>query len=78
MGYAYATGETELADFYEKRFRDEFMPAFEAWVETKPLKNPRAALSPFTMPQYTLAATNEAERFEAAAADASREVRIDI
>jgi len=75
---AYATGETELADFYEKRFRDEFKPAFEAWVATKPLENPRAALSPFAMPQYTLAATKEAERLEAVAADASHEVRIDI
>jgi hypothetical protein len=75
---AYATGETELAEFYAKRFRDEFKPAFEAWVATKPLKNPRAPLSPFAMPQYQLAARKEAERQEAAATTASHEVRIDI
>ena len=75
---AYATGETELAEFYAKRFRDEFRPAFEAWVATKPLKNPRAPLSPFAMPQYQLAARKEAERQEAAATTASHEVRIDI
>jgi len=75
---AYATGETELAEFYAKRFRDEFRPAFEAWVATKPLKNPRAPLSPFAMPQYQLAARKEAERNEAAATAASHEVRIDI
>lgn len=74
---AYATSETELADFYRKRFRDEFEPAFEAWVATKPLRNPSAPLSPFAMPQYQLAATKEAERQEAATA-ASHEVRIDI
>jgi hypothetical protein len=75
---AYATGETELAEFYAKRFRDEFRPAFEAWVATKPLKNPRAPLSPFAMPQYQLVARKEAERNEAAATAASHEVRIDI
>ena len=75
---AYATGETELAEFYAKRFRDEFRPAFEAWVATKPLKNPLAPLSPFAMPQYQLVARKEAERHEAAATAASHEVRIDI
>ena len=75
---AYATGETELAEFYENRFRDEFRPAFDAWIATKPLKNPRAALSPFAMPQYQLAATKEAERHEAVAAAASHTVQIDI
>jgi len=75
---SYATGESKLAKFYAKRFRDEFKPAFEAWVATKPLKNPRAPLSPFAMPQYQLAARKEAERNEAAATAASHEVRIDI
>ena len=75
---AYATGETELAEFYEKRFRDEFRPAFEAWIATKPLRNPRAALSPFALPEYKLAATKEADRLEALAAEASHVVRIDI
>lgn len=75
---AYATGETELADFYEKRFRNEFKPAFDAWIAMRPLRNPRAALSPFAMSQYQLAATKEAERHEALATAASHQVRIDI
>jgi len=75
---AYATGEAALADFYRKRFRDEFEPAFEAWVATKPLRNDDAPLSPFVLPEYELAATKEAERLEAAATEASHEVRIDI
>lgn len=75
---AYATGETELADFYRRRFRDEFEPAFEAWVATKPLRNPGAPLSPFAMPEYKLAETQEAERFEEEATAASHTVRVDI
>ena len=64
---AYATGERELADFYFKRFRKEFRPAVTAWIATRPLKNPRAPLTPFAMPQYRLAARAEAQRLEAAA-----------
>ena len=71
---AYARDETELADFYRKRFRPEFQPAFEAWVRTKPRTNPNAPLSPFAMPQYKLAATAEAARLEAKAAAASQRV----
>ena len=42
--------------FYFKRFRKEFRPAVDAWVATRPLKNPNAPLTPFAMPQYKLAA----------------------
>jgi hypothetical protein len=65
---AYARDETELEGFYRKRFRPEFQPAFQAWVATKPRKNPNAPLSPFAMPQYKLAATAKADRLEARAA----------
>lgn len=75
---AYATDESELAAFYRNRFRDEFEPAFEAWIATKPRENPSAPLSPFAMPEYQLEAMKEAERLEAEAAEASHEVRIDI
>jgi hypothetical protein len=69
---AYARDETELADFYRKRFRPEFKPAFAAWVATRPRKNPGAPLSPFAMPQYKLAATAAADRLEVKAAVSSR------
>ena len=36
---AYAQQQTELADFYFKRFRKEFKPAVNAWIATRPLKN---------------------------------------
>ena len=71
---AYARGETELAAFYQRRFRDEFEPAFNAWVATKPRANPDAPPSPFAMPQYHLAASTEADRLEAKAAAASKDV----
>jgi hypothetical protein len=71
---AYARDEDELADFYRKRFRAEFEPAFEAWVATRPLKNPAAPLSPFALPQYKLAATGQADRLEAQAAASSESV----
>jgi hypothetical protein len=64
---AYARDETELESFYRKRFRPEFRPAFEAWVATKPRTNPNAPLSPFAMPQYHLAASDEADALEARA-----------
>jgi hypothetical protein len=64
---AYALRQTELADFYFKRFRREFRPAVDAWVATRPLKNPEAPLTPFAMPQYKLAARAKAERLDAEA-----------
>lgn len=62
---AYAREETMLADFYFERFRAEFKPAVDAWVATKPLKNPEAPLTPFAMPEYQLQARAEAARLQA-------------
>jgi hypothetical protein len=75
---AYARDETELAAFYRARFREEFVRAFEAWVATKPRKNPDAPLSPFVMPEYKLAASEEADQLEARAAAFSEDVGVYI
>ena len=64
---AYALEQTELADFYFARFRAEFTPAVDAWVATRPLKNDDAPLTPFAMPEYKLAARQEADGLEAEA-----------
>jgi hypothetical protein len=76
---AYARHQTQLADFYRKRFRSEFQPAVAAWIATHPLQNAHAPLTPFAMPNYRLAATSQAERLQAtaevAAAEASRDVQ---
>jgi hypothetical protein len=75
---AYATGETELTDFYRRRFREEFKPAFDAWIATRPLQNPRAPLSPFAMPQYVLAAEEKARELEATAEMSAAEARRNV
>ncbi len=75
---AFAREDDELASFYRTRFRDEFVPAFEAWVATKPRQNPEAPRSPFAMPEYRLAASEEAAELEAQAAAKSLEVQRDI
>jgi hypothetical protein len=64
---AYVRGEDELVAFYEKRFREEFKPAVDAWVATRPLRNADAPLTPFAMPEYVLAAREESERLDAEA-----------
>lgn len=61
---AYADENQELADFYRARFRDEFTPAFEAWLLTNPKTNPDAPKSPFAMTEYSLAKNEEAEALE--------------
>jgi hypothetical protein len=48
-------GDEELAEFYRTRFRDEFEPAFDAWIALDPLENPDAPPSPLGMPEYQLA-----------------------
>ena len=75
---AYALDRQELVDFYFKRFRTEFRPAVNAWLATKPLKNPKAPLTPFAMPQYKLAASADARRLDAEAEISSATVRRNI
>jgi hypothetical protein len=62
---AHATGDDELASFYADRFRDEFRPAFDAWLATDPLTDPNAPPTPFAMDEYQLDAATEAERLDA-------------
>jgi hypothetical protein len=64
---AYVGDERNLAQFYRRRFRAEFQPAFAAWLATKPRTNPSAPLSPFAMPQYRVSEAVKSERLNAAA-----------
>ena len=75
---SYARGEDELISFYQERFRQEFKPAFNAWIATKPLKTKGAPLTPFVMPQYRLAARVEAERLDQTADELSAQVHRNI
>lgn len=60
-------GERRLAQFYRRRFRKEFRPAFAAWVATSPRTNPTAPISPFAMRQYRVAEALRSGRLNTAA-----------
>jgi hypothetical protein len=68
-------GDLRLADFYRARFRDEFKPAFTAWLAAKPLTNAAAPPTPFALPQYRLQAAAEADRLDALAAKDSEQAK---
>ena len=51
-----------LAEFLFQRFRPEFKVATEAWLKTRPLKNPSAPSSPFVMNEYSLAVDKEMQQ----------------
>ena len=71
-------GETEVADFYVDRFRDEFRPAYEAWIAQQPLTNADAPSTPFAMEEYQVAAKQQAGELDAEAEASAAEVRLDI
>jgi hypothetical protein len=70
---AYADENQPLEEFYRERFRAEFAPAFEAWLTTEPTQNPEAPPSPFAMPEYQLAATQQSEDLERQASETFEE-----
>jgi hypothetical protein len=42
----------KAAEFFERRFRDEYRPAFTAWLRTDPFNNAQAPPGPIFMPEY--------------------------
>src|SRR5688572_15466684 len=56
---ALSENNQQLAQFLFERFRPEFKTAAEAWLATKPLKNPAAPRTPFVMKEYSLAVEKE-------------------
>jgi hypothetical protein len=69
----YAREDTMLTRFYESRFRDEFKPAFNEWVASRPRVNPEAAASPFQLDSYRLHENAVADSLTAEAEAAFRE-----
>ena len=51
---ARAPETTQLATIYDRRFRPECRPAFEAWLATTPSTTRRAAWPPATTPEYKI------------------------
>ena len=66
---ARAQHDEPLADFYRRRFRAEFQPAFNAWLASKERG------TPFVLPQYKLAAQAQADDLERTAAAASQRAK---
>ena len=64
---AHETGNTTLAQIYERRFRPEFTVAFGAWLATDPFTNPSAPPGPLYMPQYVSATAQQAVQLDAQA-----------
>lgn len=64
---AYATKDARLFRLAVNRFRPEYRAAFDAWVATRPLKNPKAAPDPSYLPQYRIAQQIQGHAFDAKA-----------
>ena len=62
-------GNAELTSLYERRFRAEFRPAFEAWRAQDPLHNPKVVASPLRMREYHPADVARSDRLEVVAAE---------
>src|SRR6476659_4120118 len=45
-------GNEKLAQLYQRRFRPEFVPAFNAWEAEDPINNVDAVASPLLVPEY--------------------------
>ena len=64
-----------LSGFLFQRFREEFRPAVDAWLQTDPFNNPDAPAIPVDVPEYELAARDTAEELQAGADQASQRAR---
>jgi transposase len=61
---ATTAGDTQIANLYRRRFRAEFIPAFEAWQKMNALTNQNAEASPLNLPQYAPADVAKADELE--------------
>jgi len=61
---AYATGDEELAAFYERRFSPELATAVAAWQATDPENNPDAPGGPLLMDAYKRPELDQAAALE--------------
>ena len=60
----YSNQQAELTKIYEKRFRDEFRPAFDAWLAIHPFSNPDAPPGPLFMPEHHNLLEDQAAKLE--------------
>ncbi len=76
--YAQAVSQNNevLAKFLLDRFRPPMKVAVNAWLATRPLKNPDAPPSPFAMKEYRLPEEEEVRRLEQQAHQAVAEAQV--
>ena len=68
-------GDESLAAAFQRRFRPPFVVAFDAWIKTDPLNDPKAPPGPSFMPEYRSARLDRArELAEESRADFERGV----
>jgi hypothetical protein len=60
-------GDRELAAIYRRRFRPDFVPAFDAWIAQQPFTSRNAVPGPLYMTEYRLPETTRAAAFDARA-----------
>ena len=73
---AFTEQNKEAQNILERFFRPEFLPAFNEWIDLKPLKNPDAPPTPFQLDTYKPERLIESEQLEQQATaqfDAGRE-----
>jgi hypothetical protein len=72
----YVPAPDTLSGFLFLRFREEFSPAVDAWLDTEPFDDPAAPATPFDMPEYDLEASAAADDLMAAADESGRLARV--
>jgi hypothetical protein len=68
---AYTLNDPQKQAIATRRFRPEFRVAFDAWMATDPLHNPRAPPGPTYLPEYKLADQAKADALDREAEAAS-------
>lgn len=63
-GIPYQPTEGTLSGFWYERVRDEFRPAFDAWLEIFATDRANAPPTPFAMDEYVVADAVEADRLQ--------------
>src|SRR5438094_5677308 len=66
-------GKSQTAEFFERRFRDEYRPAFAAWISTDPFNNAQAPAGPVFMREYHNAKHEQLLRLNKQAAEVADE-----
>jgi hypothetical protein len=64
-----------VSGFLALRFREEFVPAVDAWIATDPVNNPGAPKTPFEMDEYVIAKSVEADALAALADEKAADAR---